>query len=254
MGYVRNLIFTWLDPVEPVRRDWKDPNEYEFIKSCRPSDIAWEFLRRNNDYVADYCEWAELRRRAEALSVGQKTEGTLDTRTLLQEADDLCDQLCDKYGLSRDMGLCHPNKGVPLFSCENVAVAEPLGFDGQHLVSLDEDAIGTMDVRIVLDRPIEPQLEQIRQWYDDHKAALLRQQRNSVEHKWARLQPNIYPTYLRILDAVSAGVSIPEIAKNLYPNSSIPDFDLRKVHQQKQRATAIMNVEYKGIAALALTK
>lgn len=36
------------------KRDWKNPQDYEFIKELNPDHLAWEFLRRNPDYKKDW--------------------------------------------------------------------------------------------------------------------------------------------------------------------------------------------------------
>jgi hypothetical protein len=37
----------------PIRKDRLDP-KYDYVASLSPEGVAWEFLRRNNNYVADY--------------------------------------------------------------------------------------------------------------------------------------------------------------------------------------------------------
>lgn len=37
---------------------WRMAEEYRHIETLKPSDIAWEFLRRNPDYIRDYEEFA----------------------------------------------------------------------------------------------------------------------------------------------------------------------------------------------------
>ncbi|WP_432763529.1 transcriptional regulator domain-containing protein [Brevundimonas aurifodinae] len=37
-----------------TKRDWRDPAPYELIETLSPSDIAWEFLRRDPAYQRDF--------------------------------------------------------------------------------------------------------------------------------------------------------------------------------------------------------
>lgn len=36
------------------KEDWRSPTAYNYTKDLNPSGLAWEFLRRNPDYRADY--------------------------------------------------------------------------------------------------------------------------------------------------------------------------------------------------------
>ena len=34
--------------------DWRSPRAYEYVSNLSPASLAWEFLRRNDGYRADY--------------------------------------------------------------------------------------------------------------------------------------------------------------------------------------------------------
>ncbi|WIW50312.1 DUF6499 domain-containing protein (plasmid) [Bradyrhizobium sp. 62B] len=34
--------------------DWRSPDSYDYLKNADPTEIAWEFLRRNPEYQRDY--------------------------------------------------------------------------------------------------------------------------------------------------------------------------------------------------------
>ena len=34
--------------------DWRSPSAYEYLQDLNSSGLAWEFLRRNQEYRADY--------------------------------------------------------------------------------------------------------------------------------------------------------------------------------------------------------
>ena len=42
-----------------VNRDWRNPKDYEFTKSLNSDGWAWEFLRRNPDYIKDWVKAQE---------------------------------------------------------------------------------------------------------------------------------------------------------------------------------------------------
>lgn len=44
--------------------DWKNAADYEFIDGARPARWAWEFLRRNSEYITDYASIPEINRKA----------------------------------------------------------------------------------------------------------------------------------------------------------------------------------------------
>jgi hypothetical protein len=39
--------------------DWRHPEAYEALDDLPPAALAWEFLRRNPDYRADYNQFIE---------------------------------------------------------------------------------------------------------------------------------------------------------------------------------------------------
>ena len=38
----------------PPALDWRSPAAYAYLDKLNPSELAWEFLRRNSDYQRDY--------------------------------------------------------------------------------------------------------------------------------------------------------------------------------------------------------
>ena len=41
------------------KEDWRSPAAYEYAKTLESAGLAWEFLRRNPEYRADYRATAE---------------------------------------------------------------------------------------------------------------------------------------------------------------------------------------------------
>lgn len=44
--------------MSPDPSRWRSPANYAHVEQLGPSDIAWEFLRRNPDYVRDFQAFA----------------------------------------------------------------------------------------------------------------------------------------------------------------------------------------------------
>ena len=44
--------------MSPVTSRWRSPAHYRHVEQLSPSDIAWEFLRRNVPYARDYHAFA----------------------------------------------------------------------------------------------------------------------------------------------------------------------------------------------------
>ena len=40
--------------MDPVASRWRDANNYAYVVKLTASDIAWEWLRRNNRYATDF--------------------------------------------------------------------------------------------------------------------------------------------------------------------------------------------------------
>ncbi len=49
--------------------DWRSPNAYDYLRDLSSPNLAWEFLRRNPEYRADYAN-PQFRAALEAGSTG----------------------------------------------------------------------------------------------------------------------------------------------------------------------------------------
>lgn len=195
--------------------DWRSPADYAYVADLTNDELAWEFLRRCPEYREDVQQWYALQIRA-------KTHRTLDGGASQEEADTLSDQLCGKWQLAQLEGLRCPNGKVPPVF-EDV---HPWRFmrtgrvwiDG-NLVSpgfgfLEEPTSSVAEVRIDLDRPLEPQLQEIRAFL----SRLERQHGIRVPQEPAKdvRRSKNDQLYLRILDGLLQGVSQAEVEPVLY--------------------------------------
>lgn len=195
--------------------DWRCASDYAYAAELTNAELAWEFLRRCPEYRADAHRWFGLQIRAKAR---RPTAGAV----LAHEADALSDRLCEKWQLLPLEGLrCPDGELPPVFEDALPWRALRTGrvwVDGK-LVSpgfgvQDEPRSSAAEVRIDLDRPVEPQIEEIRRFI------------GRLEEQY-RIQVPLEPTkdvrrsrndqlYLRILDALLEGASQAEMEPVLY--------------------------------------
>lgn len=69
-----------------TRRDWRNPEEYRYIKELDQSGLAWEFLRRNSAYVKKVAHRNSTQQRTEP---SQESDGPTEpgTETVIVEGD-----------------------------------------------------------------------------------------------------------------------------------------------------------------------
>lgn len=264
----------------PAVADWRKPNEYP--KGARVSlrRWAWEFLRRNPAYQADWLAYAETCR--EILPSWTPGEAFADDPAEALRLHDLLheDERFKAYEPARLPGereaawVVRVEKGriVPLdkwygakYGLRNFAnpfseyrasvyggpdfeaVPRTLfvlpgweGFKGAPTISGNRFRAIGIDLAL----PIEPQLR-------DAQAALERAQARLIEdgaiEKWPdkRNRHAEWPYLLRILDAKAAGATLAEMAAELYPHLSdgYPDFAGRKAAEKRLKSAESMASE-----------
>jgi len=257
--YSRDSMLGWCEPGETQALDWKNAEDYAFVLQLQDRELAWEFLRRNQDYVKGFSEWAALRQ-----NISQKAAESSyrvsdeQCQEWEQTLDQECDALCDQFGISKNFGIRHPDAGAPLFEVEDVKVCEFLRYwiDGVELPLCDDLPPNTklcMDVRVVAERSIDEQLAEIRRWYfsmrEMYGEHLPTRTVGSI-----RLQKSLYPEYLRILDAKSKGATNAEITAVLFPNDVDNIAAQKRLSERIKSARKIVNGGYLAIAGNAFPK
>ncbi|CAL94481.1 DUF2285 domain-containing protein [Azoarcus olearius] len=177
--------------------DWRDAAHYP--TEATPHWWAWQFLRRNREYQADYAEWSAA----------------------------FAQYLADFDNIDR------PDE-TPFLERWGIHVLWDPAEPDQHLVSLDtclpkqihhamerprlHEAVMKFDLRYPIDRQIEYAKGQLM----EQAAGLQRTyiSRGSVPVKFSAKGPHKrkLPEYLRALDASLAGAKVREIAEVLYPH------------------------------------
>jgi hypothetical protein len=180
----------------------------------RPEDLtprrwAWEFLRRSPEYQV---RWAE--------DVGPRfaADGSLTP----PPAIDLT-EWARAFGLSYPLDPAESVDDPPfIISTSPLTSRESIRYGPAKLTLLDNEAAIVVD----LSRPIGEQI--------DGAVRELRTKKKKPKG-YPRFRPEIYPTYLLVLDARAAGAGYTEIAKVLYPNE---DSEVARDHVKRHLAAA----------------
>ena len=203
-------------------RDWRKAEDYEFTQGLALDEWGWEFLRRNSEYRQ---EWKNLTKkypdRARVLGMIFKD--------------------CKKWGLRR--GYLNPEINFTNieFLSPGGGLFNPYSFDRKSkslvLMTGTTKVYYEFDVRL----PINPQIENIRKILENCQKKCPTKTRKIVRFKHPATE---WPKYLRLLDALSEGISDKEIENILYSNSG------QRFHDKKKQAQRLMRDGYKYIPFL----
>jgi hypothetical protein len=189
--------------------NWKNRTEYEFDDRLDRARWAWEFMRRNSEYRADYAEskaaWKAIPRDGHShIYRGESAERAL-------AADELSRKLGAKWGQRGPIWDPSSDQVPPWFGAFPIEPdadevdsyyreSEPGGL----LEQVPEFVTLTFDARM----PIPPQLE---------RAGAIIEARQLQVGTESTVNKGLYiwPTYLRLLDALEAGASTPDIINGI---------------------------------------
>jgi hypothetical protein len=187
--------------------DTPDPRDADAYPSASASleQLAWEFLRRREDYRK---RWAESVR--PFLNGNNGFDLALVRR---HNADALrrreCwrapwSALCDEFRVSGNPAVDAARYNITL----DPRRAVPPWFEGLGVTTVHNWPAQPTKVQFEIDKtlPIDPQLEQVRQFL--HRP-----------EKPHRLQRDKFPRYLRLLDFYEAGTPHKEIGEHLFPDA-----------------------------------
>lgn len=168
--------------------------------------LAWEFLRRSPAYQDDWMEWKFLAS-ASRMNVDEEAASIADVRA----AD-----ICTRYGIT---SLSNPVTGASIDFSQNLGATQS-GFDwlaiegvpGYSDLNLKAGAGNgpVLTARFSLNRPIAPQLKELRNLVD------ILEQTLSAPRRRPKLQFGSLVTYLRILDGEADGAHRQELIRTLY--------------------------------------
>lgn len=211
--------------------------------------LAWEFLRRSQTYRQDVAAFME---RWQAILPDEATHP--DRPYFTQEYD----ALCAKWSLETYPGLIHPDSiQPPAFhdrDCPRTLLPDALHIDGRTIDLTHgqyQDYDSTISVRFFLDAYLGEQVERFRQWVlsdefktwiESYDASLDPTQSNRRRHD------DLYPHYLRLLDAREAGLSPRDIAALIYGKPTTPS--ATKLSKDMERAEELADSDYRHLLRL----
>lgn len=217
--------------------DWRDASAYGYLSHNHPDKWAWEYLRRNQDYIDAFTAFVPVWQ--ECWGKGEyPISNTLFSPALIE----LSNQICQRFHLSPHGGPRNPNALVePMFADEYVPHVEVLAswHDGKKLDhQIGPPASGhCVDVRIVAGRPLGEQIERIKAIYANLTVGLKRPTAQ-------RPQPSKNILYLRCYDAQAAGAENRQIAETLYPSEGGDTTSIERVKKHIRKAKALVNGGY----------
>ena len=198
-----------------TRPNWRNAGDYPDPAETSLHRWAWEFLRRNPQFVA---ELAEIRR-------GDSPEG----RALLK-----------RWGIAR-VNLPDWPADSPVHFDAGPRPVRPVKIAGAWIAAaLDRQDRITLEFDLAA--PIEPQLERARQTLaanQRHHFPTLRRLRNQAEK---------FPLYLRTLDALDAGATRREMLER-FAHECPDGLDERGLAYWIRRARALRDSEYRALVA-----
>lgn len=180
--------------------NWQDGKAYESLKNLKWKDYAWELLKRNPKYIAD---WKKL-----PSGSGKKAE---------VQKDVISSQLAYKWGLIK---LVAPGTA---FSSQDInwlidQSNNPVELDSKNCKHyIDQESFGVaapralvglgFDVRIPVDSQLKKAKELLKRYHLEQKRF------GEAFAKGLKPQKHHMPKYLRILDALNLGVKNSEITE-----------------------------------------
>lgn len=243
------------------KRNWKDPKDYEFANTLNGKKWAWEFLRRNPDYIQEWKKELplELERIKELLSDPKtkdapELEGyrksTPESRQFFIPGHSL-DKYFKKWGI---LNLVNPAQDNPFrnpfnqfLSFENKTVQG--GSIGYSKYIDDNPYDPYVSVVFDMTHPLTPQIAYAQELLLIIQKDLVKDGKTFI-NKPKKHKDNLIE-YLRILDAKAENVSNEEIARVMFPNlkNEYPGYaGNEKVRKSLKRAEYLTKKGYREIA------
>lgn len=215
--------------------NWRDKGQYPAPKTTTPTEWAWEFLRRNQEYQKDYNGWkahgeeyiahlcphityhVDDGRKKLILSQKKTITGELVISTITTLGF-----LLEKYHFSELPDLPNPalqaKKQWVIFKGGEITyrryVSYPEDFPEINL-GLTPARPEEIALLLHLDRPIGKQLDKVKKLLKEKRESAEKEKKIKVMKK--NNKDESYANYLRVLDAKSNGATSSEIAKILAP-------------------------------------
>tara|TARA_X000001316_G_C921317_1_gene35665 strand:+ start:1268 stop:2035 length:768 start_codon:yes stop_codon:yes gene_type:complete len=242
--------------------DWKKEEDYEYTKEFNgdPAAWAWEFLRRNPNYLADYANLQSGEFKAKGFIPSKspnETQRQWQSRCIQNDVDPVI--LSPEQNLARKWGLRFFLHDPSLTAVELAKEGRAVEFDTDVKPTLlekwdDIESIATVEeeggvvvvshdrlvISFDLNGPVDPQVKLMKKWFDERKLSV---------DKAKKPQAHTFKNCLRVLDAMFA---LGDKFKNhlvrdaLFPEDGA-DTDV-KIHNLIATARINSRTAYKAIA------
>ena len=254
------------------QRDWgtPDPHDgaaYPTPDATSPAQWAWELLRRKADYrkawseiVEPFCDPKTGELDEARITEAQNLELYIDSKGYVRTDVTLPpyvkassdgkkisvthpqQELANRFGLRIGASSLDPRRGeAPEFRTKSV-VAWPWreNFSGSRPVKT-EIRPGEVLIRFNVNWPLNVQLENARSALERYA----QRPKPEMRPRW-----DMFPLYLRVLDAEAAGLSDAEAATILFPDATsvYPDYEGKKKVSNARQAAARLQNEYLFVA------
>ena len=196
-------------------KDFTKPKQYPDPKKKNGAELAWEFLRRNPKYQADFDKFKKLKSPSAKSKLQQKWLLGLPVLKLFDPKDN------KPRGLK--LALTHtPRFHVP---------------KGKGMASIESLYKGDVFVAFNLNIPIKRQLDKTQKFLERER----KEQNITPTKKTA--QRLLFPHYWRLLDAKAKGENEESLAKYFYSDRAEGN-TVEKVGQELEAATLLRDSNY----------
>ena len=228
--------------------DWTDKGAYS-LAGLSPMAWAWEFLRRNHDYRRDYRGSADvdtLARAEEGIDFAIDADDSIDGGGILCKKFSILSNETRRMRMAQRYGILFAHEPTrtdryPIFN-EN-CVSELRG--NVHLGALK---IGEIGYIFDLQRPLKHQFALALRAAKTLQLQRIKQLQIGELPANTKIRDDLYPSYLRILDAEDAGARPIEIRKVLFPQQ-VEAGERHGFNQQRKQAHYLRDEGYLRLAA-----
>ena len=202
--------------------DWRKKSSYEHLKTHTPSQWAWEFLRRNKNYIKDWSTSKDKDNLRLALKWGV-------AGLLKDPAKTYQDIKQDPDGIGFD----------PPGGFETMTMGKTKEEKEHLFCGLPNFKTGEQNFQFNFLLPINPQIKCA-------KEMLLKLQKRAKGRRAFKPRPDEWITLLRVLDAKAEGARDKEIANVLFPNQQSGDINagIKKVYDKYKQAKKYTEYDY----------
>lgn len=253
-------------------KNWLNFSEYESLSNASGEKLAWEFLRRNEEYDEDQQKWQD-----QAEKEIEKNKIHFDSAfpkrcaynfesslwyPLYGKISEQGERVNAKYGISTGDLL-----NTQRFFVQPVKSDDPprmsagyvYFYKGANIPNIDVFSIDRPQeviIKIDLDYPLDLQLDQLKKSIEklakfsswDKMTGGAPLPKNKKDYRKRGLPKKHYIEYVRLLDALAVGEKFKYIAEIIYPDvdNSYPDYlASKRAEKAIARAKELMKSEYR---------